>query len=79
MLGPSINYSERQLETPVPPGAQESLRGRTTTLQVVNLSDYLGYQLTTALGFETKRLNFDTSPDETRTRAFITMYAGVER
>ena len=68
-----------QLEAPVPPGAQESLKGMTTTFQVVNLSDYLGYQLTTALGFETRWLNFDKSADETRTRAFITMHAGVER
>ena len=68
-----------QLEKPVPPGADPSFTGWTTTLQLRNLSDYLGYRLTTTLGFEITRLDMAFEAAQLRTRSFITMYAGVER
>ena len=67
-----------QFIDPTPPGADESFRGPTTTVQVGNVSDYQGYRITTLMGFEVKRLHFEDQDPETFTRAFITMYAGVE-
>jgi len=69
----------RQLRDPVPPGANPSYTALTTTVQVTNVSDYLGYQLTTNLGFEITRRNLDFEPKQYRTRGFIAIYAGVDR
>ncbi|MDE2706755.1 MAG: hypothetical protein OXI35_16950, partial [Gemmatimonadota bacterium] len=68
-----------QLRNPTPPGAEDSFRGLTTTAQLINTSDYLGYQLTTTLGFELTRTSFADRRSEVTTRSFITIYAGVER
>ena len=67
-----------QLRDPVPPGASPSYRGLTTTVQIMNLSDYQGYLLTTTLGFEVSRRDLRFEPVKTRTRGFITIYAGIE-
>jgi len=69
----------RQLADPLPAGADDSYTGLTTTCQVGNVSQYMGYGITTLLGFELRRLDFAGAPAETRTRAFITMYAGVQQ
>ena len=68
-----------QLQNPTPPGAEDSFRGLTTTAQLTNTSDYLGYRLTTTLGFELTRTSFEGRRSELTTRSFITIYAGVER
>ena len=68
-----------QLQNPTPPGAEDSFRGLTTTAQLINFSDYLGYRLTTTLGFELTRTNFEARRSELTTRSFITIYSGVER
>ena len=65
-----------QLRDPVPAGASPSYRGLTTTVQVMNLSEYQGYRLTTTLGFEVSRRDLRFEPVTTRTRGFITIYAG---
>ena len=48
------------------------------TAQLSNLSEYQGYRLTTVLGFEVARRRFEFDSVETRTRGFVTIYAGVE-
>ena len=68
-----------QLQNPTPPGAEDSFRGLTTTAQLTNTSDYIGYLLTTTLGFELTRTSFEGRRSELTTRSFITVYAGVER
>ena len=68
-----------QLQNPTPPGAEDSFRGLTTTTQLINVSDYLGYRLTTTLGFELTRTSFENRRSELTTRSFITIYSGVER
>ncbi|MBT3341579.1 MAG: hypothetical protein HN712_17605 [Gemmatimonadetes bacterium] len=68
-----------QRRKPLPAGANPSFRGMTTTVQMTNLSDYLGYVLTTTIGFEITRIDLDFEPTQTRTRGFVTIYAGVER
>ena len=68
-----------QLQNPTPPGAEDSFRGLTTTTQLINFSDYLGYRLTTTLGFELTRTSFEGRQSELTTRSFITIYSGVER
>jgi hypothetical protein len=62
----------------VPPGALDSFRGLVATAQLSNLSEYQGYRLTTVLGFELARRRFEFAEVETRTRGFVTIYAGVE-
>ena len=52
---------------------------QTTTAQLINFSDYLGYRLTTTLGFELTRTSFGGRRSELTTRSFITIYSGVER
>ena len=52
-----------QLKDPVPPGAEPDFTAVTTTVQMTNLSDYLGYQLTTTLGLEVTRLDLRFEPD----------------
>ena len=68
-----------QLRDPTPPGAEDSFRELTTTVQLSNISDYQGYRLTTILGFELSRINPEAAPTEITTRSFITIYAGVEQ
>ncbi|MCC7263227.1 MAG: hypothetical protein IT369_11980 [Candidatus Latescibacteria bacterium] len=68
----------RQLRDPTPPGASDSFDGLTATLQLANVSDYQGYRLTTVAGFEVKRLATGLAAPEVFSRAFITVYAGVE-
>ena len=68
----------RQLKDPVPAGASPSFRTLTTTVQVMNLSEYLGYRLTTTLGFEVSRRDLRFEPVTTRTRGYITIYAGIQ-
>ena len=46
---------------------------------VTNLSDYMGYRLTTILGLEVTRRDFEVEKTQTHTRGFMTVYAGVER
>jgi len=69
----------KQLRDPVPPGAEPSFTGLTSTAQLTNISEYQGYRLTTTAGFELARLDFEFEPVQIRTRGFITIYAGVER
>lgn len=61
-----------------PPGALDNFRGLVATTQLSNLSEYQGYRLTTVLGFELARRRFEFDDIETRTRGFVTIYAGVE-
>jgi hypothetical protein len=68
-----------QLRNPRPPGAEDSFRGLVTALQLRNLSDYLGYQLTTLIGLQVSRRAFEVEGTQTNTRGFLTIYAGVER
>ena len=62
----------------IAPGALDSFRGTVATAQLSNLSEYQGYRLTTVLGFEVARRRFEFDSVETRTRGFVTIYAGVE-
>lgn len=68
-----------QLRDPRPPGAEDSFRGLVAALQLSNLSDYLGYRLTTVTGFQVSRRRFEVEGTQTNTRGFMTVYAGVER
>jgi hypothetical protein len=68
----------RQLRDPVPPGASDSFTGTVLSAQLTNLSDYLGYRLTTILGLEVARRRFEFDDVETRTRGFVTVFAGVQ-
>ena len=67
-----------QLRDPKPPGATDSFRGLVATTQLSNLSEYQGYKLTTTIGFEIARRRFEFDDVETRTRGFVTVYAGIE-
>ncbi|MBM3280825.1 MAG: hypothetical protein FJY95_22515 [Candidatus Handelsmanbacteria bacterium] len=68
-----------QLEDPVPPGADDDLRELSGVVQMTNLSSYQGYRLTTILGIDLTRQHFAVEATRTRTRGFLTIYAGVER
>ena len=68
-----------QLRDPRPPGAEDSFRGTVAALQLSNLSDYLGYRLTTVAGLQVTRRRFEVEGTQTNTRGFLTVYAGVER
>ncbi|MFH1570854.1 MAG: hypothetical protein ABIL09_22870 [Gemmatimonadota bacterium] len=68
-----------QLHDPVPPGQEASSRGLTGSVQLSNISDYMGYRVTTIVGFEVARLDLEYEPAQTRTRGFITLYAAAER
>ena len=68
-----------QLREPTPPGAEDSFRETTLVAQLTNASDYQGYQLTTVLGFDATRRRSAVEGTRTRTRGFLTVYAGVER
>jgi hypothetical protein len=62
-----------------PPGADPDYTALTSTVQVTNLTEYLGCRLTTIAGFTATRLALQYEPAEIRTRGFLTIYAGVER
>jgi hypothetical protein len=68
-----------QLEKPTPPGAEDDLKELSAVCQLSNLSSYQGYRLTTLLGFDFTRQDFAVEATRTRTRGFLTIYAGVER
>jgi hypothetical protein len=68
-----------QMRQPPPPGANPDFKGITYTVQLSNQSEYQGYRLTTTAGFLVNRISFDFAPVETRTRGFITIYAGVQQ
>ena len=68
-----------QLLSPTPPGAEDSFRGLTTTIQLSNVSDYQGYRLNAIMGFQLTRIDPEAARSEVTTRSFITIYAGVER
>ena len=67
-----------QLRDPTPPGAEDDFTELTTVFQLTNTSDYQGYRLTTVLGFDSTRRNLEVEGTRTRTRGFLTVYAGVE-
>ena len=68
-----------QLRDPRPPGVEDGFRGTVAALQLSNLSDYLGYRLTTVAGLQVTRRHFEVEGTQTNTRGFLTVYAGVER
>jgi hypothetical protein len=68
-----------QLRDPTPPGGEDSFRETTIVTQLTNISDYQGYRLTTVIGFDMTRRHFEVEGTRTRTRGFLTVYAGVER
>jgi hypothetical protein len=57
----------------------DDFRGLTWLVQLTNLSDYQGYRITTVAGFEVARRMRDDEDTATRTRGFITLYAGIEQ
>ena len=59
--------------------SQNTLALNTISGQLTNISDYQGYRLTTALGFDFTRRHFEIEGTRTRTRGFLTVFAGVER
>ena len=67
-----------QLRDPRPPGAEDSFNGLVAALQLTNLSEYLGYRLTTLAGVQLTRRRFEVEGTQTHTRGFMTVYAGVE-
>ena len=67
-----------QLRDPTPPRADDSFTETTFLAQVTDVSDYQGYRLTTVLGFSISRQRFEVERTRTRTRGFLTVYAGVE-
>ncbi|MDA0337843.1 MAG: hypothetical protein O2782_21965, partial [bacterium] len=68
-----------QMRDPVPPGVENDFRALVYLLQMTNLSDYQGYRITTVAGFEVARQARKREDTATRTRGFITLYAGIER
>ena len=68
-----------QLRVPTPPGREDSFFETTVVGQLTNISDYQGYKLTTALGFDITKRHFVIEGTRTRTRGFLTIFAGVER
>jgi len=68
-----------QLRQPTPPGAEDSFWETTVVGQLSNVSDYQGYSLTTVIGFDMTWRHFEVEGTRTRTRGFLTVYAGVER
>ena len=67
-----------QLRNPTPPGAENSFNGLVTALQLTNISEYLGYRLTTLAGLEVTRRRFEIEETQTNTRGFLTVFAGVQ-
>jgi hypothetical protein len=68
-----------QLENPTPPGADDNFSELTALAQLTNVSEYQGYLLTTVIGFDITRRDLEVEGAGTRTRGFLTIYAGVER
>ncbi|MBI4530387.1 MAG: hypothetical protein HY709_02595, partial [Candidatus Latescibacteria bacterium] len=64
-----------QLQAPVPFGLRDDFRGLVLALQYTNAANYLGYKLTTQLGFKASRMWLDDET-ETGTTTFVTVYAG---
>ena len=52
-------------------------KGLALAVQFANVSDYLGYSLTTQVGMKVDRRDFKEEEAETTTEGFITMYAGL--
>ena len=69
-------FSQRR--DPPPPGAEDSFNGLVAALQLTNLSEYLGYRLTTLAGLQLTRCRFEVEGTRTHTRGFMTVYAGVQ-
>ena len=69
----------RQMQKPIPPGAEDDFRDLVVSAQLTNLSDYQGYRITTLLGFEVARRVQAGQDTRTGTRAFVTLYAGVDQ
>ena len=67
-----------QLRNPRPPGAEDSFNGLVLALQLSNVSEYLGYKLTTLAGLQVTRRDFEIEGTQTNTRGFMTIFAGVE-
>ncbi len=67
-----------QLLDPTPPGAEDSFGELVLALQLVNLSQYLGYELTTIAGLQFSRRSFAARDTEKHTRGFLTVFAGVQ-
>jgi hypothetical protein len=67
-----------QLRNPRPPGAEESFNGLVAALQLSNVSEYLGYKLTTLAGLQVTQRRFEIEGTQTNTRGFMTIFAGVE-
>ena len=72
-------HNFRQLREPAPPGAEDDFWETTAVLQLTNISDYQGYKLTTVLGLDLTRRHQAVEGTRTRTRGFLTVYAGVEQ
>jgi len=68
-----------QLRDPAPPGAEDSYRELTAAGQLTNLTQYLGYRLTTIIGLQISRRSSELLETQTHTRGFMTVYAGVEK
>ena len=69
-------FSQRQ--DPPPPGAENSFNGLVAALQLTNVSEYLGYRLTTLAGLQLTRRRFEIEATQTNTRGFMTIFAGVQ-
>lgn len=67
-----------QLHNPRPPGAEDSFNGLVAAIQLNNVSEYLGYRLTTLAGLQVTRRSFEIEGTQTNTRGFMTVFAGVE-
>ena len=68
----------KQLRDPTPPGSENSFNGLVVALQLTNVSEYLGYRLTTLAGLQVTRRRFEIKQTQTDTRGFLTVYAGVQ-
>ena len=67
-----------QLRQPPPPGAEDSYREQVGAVQLGNLTEYLGYRLTTLLGLQVSRRRFEVGEAQVHTLGFMTVYAGLE-
>ena len=68
-----------QLRDPAPPGAEDSFKELTAAAQLTNLTQYLGYRLTTIIGLQLSQRRSELLDTQTNTRGFMTVYAGVEK
>lgn len=67
-----------QLRDPPPPWGELSHRERSFAVQLTNLTEYLGYRLTTTLGLQLAHRKYEKAENQTRARGFMTVYAGVD-